>query len=248
MEIKRVFGADAALAQGIVVVIDVIRAFSVAAYAFGGGVQSIKCVRKPEEAFMLKQHFQRSQDRPVYLAGEVQGRLIENFDFNNSPAAMERANVQGALLIQRTGAGTQGAVNAVQAQTLCVCSLTTAAATASYVRSLAEETGQVITLMPTEIRYNAEGERVPGVMEDVICADYLQALINQQADAAEVIADGVQKLKASDRLRIFGQDKDFPADDVPAFLAVDRFPFVMVGIRKTYQDMVYIDVQRQDIQ
>lgn len=247
MEIRRVIGLNAAQARGIVVVIDVIRAFSVAAYAFGAGVHSIKCVRKPEEALALKRYFQETQDRPVYLAGEVKGRLIENFDFNNSPAAIARADIRDALLIQRTGAGTQGAVNAIQAKTLCVCSLTTARATASYVRKLAEETGEVITLVPTEVRFTESGEIVPDSMEDDICADYLQALILKQTNISEILAAGLQKLKNSGRLDHFGKDADFPADDVPAFLAVDRFNFAMVGTRKTYQDIQYIDVQRVDI-
>src|ERR1700675_2975131 len=105
MEIRRVNFPDAASARGVVLVIDVLRAFSVASYAFAGGVQAIWLVRTVEEALALRERMPQS-----LLAGEVGGRLISGFDFNNSPAQMAAANVRGRWLIQRTGAGTQGAV------------------------------------------------------------------------------------------------------------------------------------------
>lgn len=105
MEIRRVGHSRALEARGVVVVIDVIRAFSVAAYAFAGGAQSLWLVRTVEEAQAL-----REREPDALLIGEVGGRLIEGFDFNNSPSRMAAADVCGRLLIQRTGAGTRGAI------------------------------------------------------------------------------------------------------------------------------------------
>ena len=45
MQIRRVHRLEAAEARGVVIVIDVIRAFSVAAYAFAGGARAIWLVR-----------------------------------------------------------------------------------------------------------------------------------------------------------------------------------------------------------
>ena len=125
LEIRRVNLQDATVAQGVVIVIDVIRAFSVAAYAFSRGAQRLWLVRSIEDAFAL-----REREPNALLAGEVGGRLIPGFDFNNSPSLMAAADVNGRLLIQCTGAGTQGAVGAVNATHMLICSLVNAKATA----------------------------------------------------------------------------------------------------------------------
>jgi hypothetical protein len=57
-------------AEGIVVVIDVIRAFTVAAYAFAGGAQRLWLVRTVEEALAL-----REREPGALLAGEIGGRI-----------------------------------------------------------------------------------------------------------------------------------------------------------------------------
>src|SRR2546428_13849067 len=125
MKISRVTPLQAAQAHGVVIVIDVVRAFTVAAYAFAGGASRLWLVHTVEEALAL-----REREPGALLAGEVGGRLISGFDFNNSPALMSVADVCGRLLIQRTGAGTQGAVRAINATHILVCSLANAQATA----------------------------------------------------------------------------------------------------------------------
>src|ERR1017187_8202309 len=129
MEIHRISHSHASEACGVVVVIDVIRAFSVAAYAFAGGADSLWLVRTVEEARTLHE-----RDPQALLIGEVGGRLIEGFDFNNSPSHMAAADVRGRLLIQRTGAGTRGAVAVAKATHLLLCSLTNAQATSACAR------------------------------------------------------------------------------------------------------------------
>ncbi len=109
LQIERVDAQTAGEARGVVIVIDVIRAFTVAGYAFAGGAKRMWLVRKVDEALAL-----REREPDALLVGEVVGRLIEGFDLNNSPSRMVAANVRDRLLIQRTGAGTQGAVNAAE--------------------------------------------------------------------------------------------------------------------------------------
>jgi len=239
VEIRHVQLIEAARARGVVIVIDVIRAFSVAAYALAGGARGLWLVRAVEEAFALRQ-----QEPEALLAGEVGGRLIPGFDFNNSPARMAEADVQGRLLIQRTGAGTQGAVGATGAAHILPCSLVNARATAIYARQLAGATCGLVTLMPTESAHGLEGYR----LEDSICADYLEALLLERSDAPDVLADGIADLRASGRFAVFeAGDPDFPPDDIPAFLAADRFAFAMFGVRERAQQMEYIHVRRVDV-
>lgn len=157
LEIRRVYLPQAAEALGVVIVIDVIRAFSVAAYAFSRGARRLWLVRSVEDAFALRQ-----REPDALLAGEVGGYLIPGFDYNNSPSLMAIANVDGRLLIQRTGAGTQGAVGAVNAMHLLICSLVNAKATAIYARHLSDTTGGLITLLPTFYKSDE-------VSEDSVC-------------------------------------------------------------------------------
>ena len=237
IDIPRVGREYATAARGVVIVIDVIRAFSVAAYAFAGGARELWLVRTVQEAFALRERAPES-----LLAGEVGGRLIAGFDFDNSPARMAAANVRGRLIIQRTGAGTQGAVGAGAATHLLLAALVNARATAAYARALAMRDRLPITLLPTEAPIEKEG--VPA-FEDEVCADYLEALLRERDDAAAVLADGIARLRAGGRLSIFTRGyPDFPPEDVPAVLATDRFDFAMRGLREQWRDMTYVRAEQ----
>jgi 2-phosphosulfolactate phosphatase len=236
MEIRRINHDSAAEGRGVVVVIDVIRAFSVAAYAFAGGARALWLVRQVEEALALREHEPRA-----LLAGEVNGRQIPGFDFSNSPAEMARAQVDGRLIIQRTGAGTRGAVSAVHATRLLVCSLVNARATAAYAGQLAEETGEVISLYPTATIADEDG--FPN--EDEFCADYIAALLLQSPDADSVLSGHIELLHRAGRFEFFRRGyPDCPAEDVPAVLDVNRFAFAMAGTRQTRRGIDYVSVRR----
>ena len=113
---------------GSVVVIDVIRAFTTAAYAFGAGAAEIYLVGAVDEAIQFKAR------HPGSLAvGEDHGLRPVGFDFPNSPAMVSRADLRGCTLVQRTSAGTQGALAARDADRLWVSGLATASATARAV-------------------------------------------------------------------------------------------------------------------
>ena len=242
LNILQVHGREAERARGVVVVIDVLRAFTVSAYALAGGARELLLVRTVEEAIAL-----RAECHPdALLAGEVGGRLIPGFDLNNSPAVMRASDVRGRLIIQRTGAGTQGAVNARHATHLLVASLVNAQATVAYAAQLAaSDAAQQITLVPTAGTVEDEG---PRAIEDEVCARYMEALLREQEDAVDVLARGVAELEANERLGIWSQGfEDFPPGDVPAALAANRFPFAMEGDRKTHGAIEYISVRRVDV-
>src|SRR5829696_8202982 len=71
----------AADARGLVVVIDVLRAFSCSALMFHYGIRDLVLVRTPQEALGFRQ-----RDRDYLVAGEVKGIRVEGFDIGNSPA------------------------------------------------------------------------------------------------------------------------------------------------------------------
>jgi 2-phosphosulfolactate phosphatase len=242
LTIARVHGRDAVQARGVVVVIDVLRAFTVAAYALAGGARQLCLVRTVEEAQTL-----RAEMYPdALLAGEVGGRMIPGFDLNNSPAHMQTADVRGRLVIQRTGAGTQGAVNARHASRLLVASLVNARATATYAAHLASAHADgLVTLVPTANAIEDEGREA---IEDDVCAAYLGALLDEDTNAGDILARGIAQLYEGDRFGIWTEESDdFPADDVPSALAADRFSFAMEGERHQLGTLEYIDVRRVDV-
>lgn len=235
LDIRRVSLREAAQAQGVVIVIDVIRAFTVAAYAFAGGARRLWLVRTTDEAFALRQ-----QEPQALLAGEIGGRMIPGFDLNNSPSLVAATNVRGRTIIQRTGAGTQGAVGAINAEYLLICSLANARPTATYARRLAETTSGLVTLLPTD-------QHLPSIGEDIICADYLEALLLEQGNASAQLTANLARLDAGGRFDFLMQgDSDFPFEDIALIKGADRFDFVMVGQRKQAHDFEYVEVERHN--
>ncbi|HEY1353082.1 MAG TPA: 2-phosphosulfolactate phosphatase [Ktedonobacteraceae bacterium] len=226
-------------ARGIVIVIDVIRAFTVAAYALAGGASGLWLVRTVEQALALREYAPGA-----LLAGEINGRLIPGFDLNNSPHKMALADVRGRCIIQRTGAGTQGAVRACNATHLLVASLTNARVTAAYAAALGRETGLPIALVPTEA---TSGTFLRN--EDRYCCDYIETLILQPGHAPEVLRDRLARLHAEGRFHRGGKeaDADFPHGDIARILAVDCFNFVMVGTHREYRGFSYVEVAAKEV-
>ena len=115
---------------GAVVAVDVIRAFTTAAYAFAAGASHIFLVDSIAQALAVK-----AADPDVLAMGEDRGRRPPGFDFSNSPVAVAAADLGGRVLVQRTSAGTRGVVAARSATRLWCASLVCASATAAAVRS-----------------------------------------------------------------------------------------------------------------
>lgn len=217
MEIRYLSLEDCHEATGVVVVIDVLRAFTTSAYAFGAGAEEIILVSTVEEAFEM-----READAEALLMGEVEGLPVTGFDFGNSPAVLSEHNLTGRRMILRTSAGTQGTVRSENAGTLLAGSLVCARATAGYIRSLdPEEVIFVITGNHSE----DSGE------EDLACADYIGALLNGQKVNKE---DYTQRVRDSAAARKFldPAEEMFPNADLEYACAADRFDFAMVVERR----------------
>lgn len=100
-----------------------------------------------------------------------------------------------------------------------------------------------ITILPTATYENADRRN-----EDDVCADYLDALLLDPAQAPDVLAEGMAYLHDIGRFDEYKQDDfDLPKADVPAILATDNFSFAMVGTHKQWEGMAYVDVERVDV-
>ncbi|MFO7697336.1 MAG: 2-phosphosulfolactate phosphatase [Anaerolineae bacterium] len=162
MRIERASLETCNTAVDTVVVIDVIRAFTTAAYAFAAGARDIIVVSTVEEALALRQSMPGA-----LVMGEVNGLQPKGFDLGNSPSALIGMNLAGQRLIQRTSAGTQGIVRSSNAESLYACSFVCARATARRVQSRSPAS---VTCVITGAGAGWDGD------EDAACADYLTAL------------------------------------------------------------------------
>ncbi|MGG6310719.1 2-phosphosulfolactate phosphatase [Paenibacillus macerans] len=146
------------------VVIDVIRAFTVAHYAFIHGVKGMYLVKTTDEAFRLK-----ANDPEILLAGEIQGLAIPGFDLDNSPARLREANLSGRTLIQKTTNGVEATLNSLNAEHIYVTGFSNARTTSAWLRTLwkenlADMTMHLIASHPT-------GD------EDLACAEFMAGVL-----------------------------------------------------------------------
>jgi len=192
------------------VVIDVLRAFSVSAYALAGGAAECRLVAEVEEARALADCIEGA-----VVSAEVEGLPIEGIAISNSPTMVRDADLQGRTLVQRTSSGTQGVVAAAGAERLFACSLTVASATA---RAILADDPRLVTLVATG------ADR--GHPEDAACAAYVEAVLRGERPDLEAL---LGPLYATERYRRLtgGGWPGFPASDVELSLAADRFDFAM---------------------
>lgn len=198
-------------ATGFVIVIDVNRAFTNAAFAFARGAQKIIPVATIEEALELKQKI------PNALAcGEVGGLAPDGFDFGNSPSQTDKLDLHGHVIIQRTGAGTQGVTRSVQAEKMVAASFVVANATIKYVQGFS----------PAEVTFVVTGETYDGGDEDLACAEYLEKLFRGESPDA---APYLERARNSHDAQIFyNPDRpEFPETDVMHFTSLNKFDFAM---------------------
>ena len=200
-------------AEGLAVIIDVFRAFSMEYWLYALGAREIRPAGSIEETFAW-----REKDRDCILAGERHGRRIEGCELGNSPSSIDPDQIRGKRIIHTTSAGTQGVTNAVRAEEILAGSFVNARAVASYIRK--RNPGKVsLVAMGKEGLAQAE--------EDELCALYLKGMLT-----GEDIPDIDKKLKG---LRTGGGRhffdpalRDvFPEKDFWMCIDRDRFNFVL---------------------
>jgi len=214
MKILRATLDNCAGATGVAVAIDVIRAFTTAAFGLAAGAERILLCGTVAEALALREHFPGS-----LVMGEVGGLQPPGFDFGNSPAALTGLDLSGRTLIQRTSAGTQGPVRAARAAAVFGASFVVAGATAHVLRAAALQLEEV-TLIATGVRPEDNGD------EDVALADYLQGLLRGDSPDPAPYLDRARRSAAAQKFYDPAQ-LDFPAADMDCCLALDRFNFAL---------------------
>lgn len=203
-------------AEGLTVVIDVFRAFSVACYVMNGGAERIIPVGAIEEAYRLK------REHPEFiLMGERGGMIQPGFDYGNSPSHIEHVNFDGKTIVHTTSAGTQGLVHAQGASVVLTGSFVNAAAIVRFIR---QAQPKVVSLVAMGFGGEQEAD------EDTLCARYIEAqLRGKTMDFDEI----VRFLKTQSRTNNFLDIRDqgsAPKEDFELCLALNRFPFVLQAV------------------
>jgi 2-phosphosulfolactate phosphatase len=200
---------------GAVVAIDVLRAFTTAAYAFAGGADRILLVDSVDEALAL-----RAQHPASLVVGEDGGRRPEGFDLPNSPVEVHHADIAGRTLIQRTSAGTRGVVAARSATRLWCASLVCASATARAVSAsnLGEPTYVITGRFPD--RPDVTGD------DDRLTAEAIERARLGQDIRADEVAEAIATSDEAARTLALGAGHVHP-DDIAYATRVDCFSFAM---------------------
>jgi 2-phosphosulfolactate phosphatase len=200
---------------GVVVAIDVIRAFTTAAYAFDAGASSIYLVAGVDEAIALA-----AELGGALIMGEDHGRRPEGFHFSNSPVRIAAADLAGRVLVQRTSAGTRGAVAATAADRLFAASLVCASATARAITA----TGLGAPTYVITGRFDDRDDR-PG-FDDLVTAELIErARLGLPLDAEATAAAVLGSDEAMRTLQL--GDEHVDPDDIVYATQVDRFDFAM---------------------
>lgn len=200
-------------AEGLTVIIDVFRAFSLECYLFHMGASEIRPIGKIEDALKW-----RDKDPDCILIGERKGIPLPGFDFGNSPSTVDPNRICGRRIIHTTSAGTQGVVNAVHAEEIISGSLVNAKAIAEYICRKNPETVSLVCM---------GNNGVDPAREDEMCAEYIRDLLLEKD--TEEYADKVKTLQYDGGQHFFTADRQhiFPEKDFWLCIEKDKFDFVI---------------------
>jgi 2-phosphosulfolactate phosphatase len=212
LEIVHATGIEGARhARGIVVVIDVLRSFTVSAYALAGGALECRLVTTTAQARALA-----AQLPDAVLCVEEEGLPVEGIAISNSPTLIRDTDLKGRILVQRSSAGTP-VVGAASEKDIFAGSLVVARAT---VQACLLRRPQVLTLIASA-----------DFPEDHACARYMEAIARNDSPDLE---RWLQPLRESERYAELasGSRPGFPASDLELSLTPDRFDFAMPVTRQ----------------
>ena len=189
------------------VVIDVVRAFTVAHYAFLRGAEKILLVPEVAEALAV-----RDELPGVLLAGEIGGLPIGGFDLDNSPCRFASAGLEGKTIVQKTTNGVKAALHSLGAPVVLVTGFTNARATAEFLKRRFGGSDARINLVASH----------PTGDEDLACAEYIRSLLLDEGMHGDEVrgriyaCETVRKFLDPSRPEFDAKDIDFCAECLPA--------------------------------
>jgi 2-phosphosulfolactate phosphatase len=199
-------------AAGTVLIIDVYRAFTVAAIALARGASRIIMVDSLGKALAC-----RSSGLGELCIGERRGKKPPGFDFGNSPATLARADLAGKTLIQTTTNGTAGIAAARQAERIYAGALVSAEAT---VRAILRRAPALVTL----VAMGRDG--VGRADEDELCALYLRSRLEGRRPDKAAVQTLLSTLAPPPNAELVASG-DYDAADRALAAQIDAVPFAL---------------------
>lgn len=214
--VDRVAGAQAA--QGVAVVIDVFRAFSVAAYAFSRGAATVIPIAAVEDARELKR-----QHPDWLLIGERHAQPLPGFDCGNSPTELGKLDVAGRTIVHTTHSGTQGLTAVPASVETLTGALVNAGAIVRYLQARKPELVTIVR-MGHEARENCD--------EDDLCAELLRSRLLGEPMPVAGVRERLRRAPSAQKF--FDPACDWaPEGDFDLCTRVDEFDFVLQLDRST---------------
>ena len=212
MKYSKLYGIQGAKkATGLVIIIDIFRAATVAAFILDKGAKYIIPVSTKEEAFILKE-----QNKNHILVGEEKGYKIPEFDFGNSPSELKHTKLKDKIIIHRSSMGTQGILAARKAKQILFGSFPVLSAIVNYVKKMGFKQLSLVVM-------DGKGS------EDDMFADFVIAKLEGNMNDINLVKKILLKHKGAGRF-LDPKQPEFPKEDFDLCLSLDLFNFVpLVG-------------------
>lgn len=215
-------GQCAPSASSVVIVIDVIRAFTTAAVLIARGAAEIICVHDAAEASALAANMRDA----LIVVGEQDHPPFPEVDLPNSPVAAASADVDGRSVAFFTVNGTRVLAQVPPVTAVLGCAVVNISATAAWV--LAHHHGAPVHVVVSD----------PDSPEDLVCADQLAALLTGTAASSPATRAAVMRAGVLRAAEVHARRwrANVPEELWRSFLAdvrvcaqADAFPVVLAG-------------------
>ncbi len=207
-------------AQGLVVIIDVLRAFSTCCYVFANGAKEIRTVEKSKDALALKK-----KNNNYILVGEKNGIRIEGFDYGNSPYEIRDKNFSKKTIIMKTSSGTSTLYKLKNVRNVITGSFVNAGAIINFIKKTNPD---VVTFLCTDDRYLDN--------EDFLCASYIKSYVGRKKVSFKKIYNLLMKHPSSFKF-LSEPLTEYAKKDFGLCMDLNKFDFV-IRIQKRNNEMI----------
>lgn len=224
MNIRIIHNAKEAI--GLAIIIDVFRAFTLEPYVINNGVEKLIAVGDKEIAYNLKE-----KNKNYILIGERNGIKLPGFDYGNSPSEIKNINFSNQTVVHTTSCGTQGIVNAINAEEIITGSLVNAKAIAKYVKENKFDNISIVSMA-------RPGENPSD--EDELCAKYIKSLLEN--NILNNLDKEIENLKLTSGSKFFDKSTQevFPEEDFYLCTELNKFNFIL-KVNKNINGMLYLE-------
>ncbi|WP_341760885.1 2-phosphosulfolactate phosphatase [Candidatus Tisiphia endosymbiont of Thecophora atra] len=195
----------------VVVIIDVFRAFTTAAYVLDRNPTIYMLAKESTIISRLATNF----NNPL-LIGKSEKGVDLIYDIPNSPTRVRAVTIAGRSVLHRTEAGAWGVLLAKEADIILAAGFVNAGATAEYIKTLSNAKVIIIPM---------GHEGTTPSLEDNVCAEYIKDLINGKKTN---LTKFLSILRESSGKYFFSQDQwQYPKEDFFRCLKIDHFNFII---------------------